>query len=199
MTAARLRQINPTWPTSRETAGGALTRPGAGALGFRWAAVVVGLVYAAVSVYWGLGGTALASTVGGAIEHQVRSGSMTGRLLIWTAVGVKLAAALLPVPAGWCRWPSARRWARRLSWMAAVILIVYGLVQTAAGLLLQAGVIHASATADHQALAWHAYLWDPWFLIWGLLIAAALRSGHNPRGRRSAVARRSGAGAGRSV
>jgi hypothetical protein len=34
------------------------------------------------------------------------------------------------------------------------------------GLLVQADVIHASVTADHRALAWHAYLWDPWFLIW---------------------------------
>ena len=52
-----------------------------------------------------------------------------------------------------------------LAWAEAAILIVYGLVQTAAGLLVQADVIHASATADHRALAWHAYLWDPWFLI----------------------------------
>ena len=199
MIATRPRQINTNRPTSRETAGDASTRPGAGALGFRWAAVVVGLLYGAVSVYWGLGGTALANTVGGAIEHQVRSGSTTGLSLIWTAVGVKLAAALLPVPATWLRSSSVRRWARRLSWIAAVILTVYGLVQTAAGLLVQAGVIHASATADHRALAWHAYLWDPWFLIWGLLIAAALRSGQNRRSRRTAVARRSGPGAGRSV
>ena len=61
-----------------------------------------------------------------------------------------------------------------LAWAEAAILIVYGLVQTAAGLLVQADVIHMSATADHRALAWHAYLWDPWFLIWGLLVAAAL-------------------------
>ena len=64
-----------------------------------------------------------------------------------------------------------------LAWAEAAILIVYGLVQTAAGLLVQADVIHASATADHRALAWHAYLWDPWFLVWGLLVAAALLRG----------------------
>jgi len=28
--------------------------------------------------------------------------------------------------------------------------------------------------ADHRALAWHAYLWDPWFLVWGVLVTAAL-------------------------
>jgi hypothetical protein len=40
---------------------------------------------------------------------------------------------------------------------------------------VQAHLIHASATADHRALAWHAYLWDPRFLIWGLLVVGALR------------------------
>jgi hypothetical protein len=36
-------------------------------------------------------------------------------------------------------------------------------------------VVAVWATADHRALAWHAYLWDPWFLIWGLLVVGALR------------------------
>ena len=33
----------------------------------------------------------------------------------------------------------------------------------------KAGAITADPSADYRALAWHAYLWDPWFLIWGLL------------------------------
>ena len=45
------------------------------------------------------------------------------------------------------------------------------------GLLVQAGVIGRSAHPDNRALEWHAYLWDPWFLIWGLLsVTALLRS-----------------------
>ena len=47
----------------------------------------------------------------------------------------------------------------------AVVFTTYGFALTAVGLLVQAHVIHASATADRRALAWHAYLWDPWFLI----------------------------------
>lgn len=36
-------------------------------------ALVVGLLYAAISVYWGLGGTWLLNTIGGALEKQGRA------------------------------------------------------------------------------------------------------------------------------
>lgn len=54
------------------------------------------------------------------------------------------------------------------------MLTVYGLVLTAGGLLVQANVVAASRHADHRALAWHAFLWDPWFLTWGVLVTIAM-------------------------
>jgi hypothetical protein len=55
-------------------------------------------------------------------------------------------------------------------------------VLTAIGLVIQLDLVHPSPTADHTALRWHAYLWDPWFLVWGLLLATALaRSRSQPR------------------
>jgi len=53
----------------------------------------------------------------------------------------------------------------RLAWFEAAVLVIYGLVPTTVGLMVQLGIIAASASADHRALAWHAYLWDPWFLV----------------------------------
>jgi hypothetical protein len=61
-----------------------------------------------------------------------------------------------------------------LTWVEAAILVSYGLVLTASGLLVQVGVIKAAAHADRLALKWHAYLWDPWFLIWGIFVFLAL-------------------------
>jgi hypothetical protein len=54
------------------------------------------------------------------------------------------------------------------------MLTIYGLALTVAGLLMQPGVIAAAASADHRALAWHVYPWDPWFLLSGVLVTAAL-------------------------
>jgi hypothetical protein len=155
-----------------------------------WVAAVLGLVvglpYAAISAYWAIGGTALLDTVGGVFEQAGRSGGTAVRIGLWAVVLVKIAAGALPVLAlsrilgsGWHRLV----WV--LTWVDAVILTLYGLVLTIAGLLIQADVVHTRADADHLALRWHAYLWDPWFLLWGLLAGAALLFGR-PRRRLTA-------------
>jgi len=90
---------------------------------------------------------------------------------------LKLAAAILGLVAvlrpRWVR-PRHRQVARRAAWAGALILVLYGGVLTVVGVLVQSDLVHASANADHKALRWHAYLWDPWFLLWGVLLAAAL-------------------------
>jgi hypothetical protein len=150
-------------------------------------ACVVGLAYAAVSVYWAAGGTWLLSTVGAGLGKPGQADGTLIVVAVWAAAVLKLAAAILPLTA--TGRPSGQAAAvrrsrlRLLAWAEAVILTGYGLVLTAAGLLVQTGLVASAAGADHQALAWHAYLWDPWFLLWGVLVAAALvRSGH-PRWR----------------
>jgi hypothetical protein len=142
------------------------------------AAFALGLLYAAVSVYWALGGTWLLATVGGALQRQGRTAILV--LAVWAAVVIKMVAAVLPLMA--LRRVTSSGWNRAVSllaWIEAGILTVYGLVLTVVGMLVQAGITHQSAGADHRALAWHAYLWDPWFLIWGLLVAGALRRGRH--------------------
>ena len=129
-----------------------------------WAAaalgLVVGLAYAAVSAYWAAGGTGLLDTVGVAFGSVGHPAGAAVRIGLWTVVVVKIAAA------------------------EAVVLTSYGLVLTIPGLLIQAGVLHPGHGADRRALEWHAYLWDPWFLLWGLLAGAALLCGQSRGPRR---------------
>jgi len=144
------------------------------------AGLVVGLAYAAISVYWAVGGTWLLDTVGISLSQPGQSGRTAALLAVWGAAVVKAIAAALPVLAvlsGGASLRTADRGRRRLvrvlAWVEAAILVVYGLILTATGLLVQAGLIRASANANHLALKWHAYLWDPWFLVWGILVAVA--------------------------
>jgi hypothetical protein len=53
---------------------------------------------------------------------------------------------------------------RILGWIAATVLVLYGGVLTLTGLLTEAGAFQRTPDADLRALAWHAFLWDPWFL-----------------------------------
>jgi hypothetical protein len=132
------------------------------------------LLYACVNAYWGAGGTRLLDTVGGSLARLGHAHDTTLIVAIWGTVALKVAAALLPLLALRNAADGPRRIARLLAWVAAAILTVYGAVLMTVGLLVQADVIRSPASADRRALMWHAYLWDPWFLLWGLLIATAL-------------------------
>ena len=142
------------------------------------AGLVVGLAYAAISVYWAVGGRWLLNTVGISLSRPGQAGHLAALLAVWGAAGVKAVAAVLPLLAigVWPRTANGglRRLARVLIWVEAAILVSYGVVLTASGLLVQAGVIKVAAHADRLALKWHAYLWDPWFLIWGIFVFLAL-------------------------
>jgi hypothetical protein len=139
------------------------------------------LVSAAISTYWAAGGTGLLDTIGGSIEHWGREGGAGVRLALAAVVVLKLAAVWLPLRA--VRKP-LQPTVRRLAWLQAAILTVYGGVQTVTGLAVQARLLNVGADADWKALDWHVYLWDPWFLIVGLLVWAAL---HRTRARRDGI------------
>ena len=148
------------------------------------AAFVVGMLFAAVSVYWALGGMWLLATVDRSIEEQARAGNKGLILAAWAAAILKVSAAVLPLLA--LRRFSRPVWNRSawlLAWLSAAILSFYGLVQTAVSQAVLVGFIDMSSAADHRALAWHTYLWDPWFLIWGLLVTAALLRSRHHRGQ----------------
>jgi Protein of unknown function (DUF3995) len=152
------------------------------------------VLYAGVSAYWGLGGTALLDTVGGAFERAGRTGSVGVTAVVWVTVLLKLLAATLGVVVVIGRPPLAvaqRRLAQRMAWAAALILIAYGGVLSITGWLVQLDVISPAADADHRALRWHAYLWDPWFLVWGVLLAIGLACSRQTRSNSSTEARNS--------
>ena len=153
-----------------------------------WSACGLGLGSAAVSAYWALGGTALLDTIGGQLEEWGRDRSAVVVALLAAVAVVKAGVAVAAVVAtGVVRAPrwAAGRVPRALSWAAALVLIAYGGVLTAAGLLVEVGVIEPGRDADRHALAWHTWLWDPWFLLWGVAFAMALVGSRRSRADRA--------------
>ncbi len=135
-------------------------------------ACLVGLAYAGISAYWASGGTWLLATVGGSLAR--RGGHGAGVVAaVWAAVVLKAVGALVPLVV--VRRVLEAGWARRalvVAWVEAGLLVVYGFTWSATEILVE--VAGSPPASKRRAYAWHAYLWDPWFLLWGLLIAAAL-------------------------
>jgi hypothetical protein len=142
----------------------------------RWAAygaAAAAFGYAVVSLYWAVGGTAGLSTVGGIAEQMARSGGVAAAALIAVIVLLKTLGGLLALALA-MKWgqrvPGRALWLLALAWSA--LLILYGAAEVTGEALAETGAIRPGA-ADWTALRWHLALWDPWFLVWGLLLAAA--------------------------
>jgi Protein of unknown function (DUF3995) len=148
-----------------------------------YAAAVLALAYAAVSAYWTAGGTALLDTVGGALERTAGTGGAAAVLLGAVTVLLKLAGAVLALalvrPFG-TRLPAMLL--ERTALAAGAVLALYGAAQVVLGGLALTGLL--GEPADPRALRWHVLLWDPWFLVWGLLLLLAVRRRRRPVGGR---------------
>ena len=139
-----------------------------------FAAATVAAVFALVSLYWAAGGMAGMGTLGGEIERLGRARDPELVAATWVAAVLKALGALLALA---LVRPWGRRLPRRLllvtAWAGAVVLTVYGVLQTAAVALIYFGVSDDTQELSRGALRWRMLLWEPWFLVWGLLLGLA--------------------------
>jgi hypothetical protein len=139
-----------------------------------YGAAVLAFGYAAVSLYWSVGGKALLSTVGGYAEQAAQHGGGAAVVLGLATVALKAVGGLLALALvrPWGR-VLHRLWLLIVSAAVSALLVVYGALNVLAGLLVLSGVYHPSGPVDRTALRWHAGVWDLWFLVWGILLAVA--------------------------
>jgi hypothetical protein len=139
-------------------------------------AASVGLAHAAFSLYWALGGRWLLPTVGQwAVEYAREEPLAAGLLLVFIAA-VKCAVAILPLVASRRPLPGQTVW-RGLAWLAAIVLTGYGALNSVVAWLVLGSVLEPEGGFDRQAMIGHAYLWDPLFLVWGVLLGTGLLVG----------------------
>lgn len=144
----------------------------------RWAGYAAALwagVFAAISLYWALGGTVGIDTVGGQIAELARSGDSSGVALAWAATLLKIAGVVYALA---LVQPWGRVFPRRLmlvaGWAGVALLVAYGLLNVGGGLLVATGLFDAPADVDRYALYWHLALWEPYFVVWGVLLGIAV-------------------------
>lgn len=139
-----------------------------------YAACVVAALYALVSFYWALGGTAGIDTLGGSLEELARDGDPVVRWLAGAAGVLKVAGAglALALVRPWGR-VVPRRLLLVAAWAGCVVLVLYGGLYVVGGALVLAGAVEVSGPLDRTALWWHVLVWDLWFLVWGVLLGLA--------------------------
>ncbi len=131
------------------------------------------LSFAALHVYWALGGSIGLAASAGADLAQLRPG--------WFVVGgLWGVAALLLLSAAFCAglghgWPrgSLRRVAVVVAWLAGAALLARGILVE---LVLATGIGGVSSSVGPLETRWSLVLWNPWLSLGGL---AFLPTGHH--------------------
>ena len=135
-------------------------------------ACAIGLLHAAFSLYWALGGRWLLNTVGKGPEETLNKTAIGAAGALLLIALFKALAAVIPMLNAQGQLPWPRLW-RGISWVGSVFLVLYGGVNTLVALGVLLGVI-PSPGYDRAAMLGHAFLWDPLFLLWGAALVAHL-------------------------
>lgn len=179
--------MTPATASSEATTVGGSARPGrwAGRAAFAWA-----VIFALMSLYWAAGGRVGGATLGVEIDRLAHERDASFVAGLWAAFALKAAAAVLALAL-------VQPWGRRLPRRLVLVLGTatgIGITLYAAANLVQHALMASAAigTPDAlgtQALRWHLALWDPFWLVGGLLfllatIWAARRRPHAVNGAR---------------
>lgn len=132
------------------------------------------MAFAAISFYWGSGGTLGVDTVWGSLAMSPAQHAML-IVAVWVTAFLKVFGAMLAL-ALVTKW-GTRLPPRPLAFLglaAAALLTLYGGVNVFAEALTAAGVVKPAQPVDWKPLLWHLYVWDMSFLIWGILFGLAV-------------------------
>jgi hypothetical protein len=132
----------------------------------------LGLGYVALNLYWAAGGDRWLAEYG---SHLIgRSDGDAFRVSSLVLAALLLAEVLLVIRAVTMPFDApARPAVRWLAWVGAGLIALYGMALTAIGLYIQLDV-GGVRTDEPRLYRWHAFLWDPWFLLLGVVLVAAL-------------------------
>ncbi len=144
-----------------------------------YAACAWSFAFAALSFYWAAGGTAGVETLGHALKEAALASRPDPHLvpLLWATGAVKVLGAL-------CALALVRPWGQALprrlllipAWLAGAGMVAYGGIPLVVNGLMLAGLLVIPGSVDWTAIRWHVVLWDPWWLLGGVLFVVAARS-----------------------
>jgi Protein of unknown function (DUF3995) len=139
-----------------------------------YAAAAWALVFAAMSFYWAAGGTVGLETLGVELEREARARDPDTIALVWATGGLKVVGGVLALAlAGHWRTLLPQRLVEWAGWAVGILLTIYALANFVQHALMETGAIDTPASLGSTAVGWHLALWDPFWLLGGILFTAA--------------------------
>jgi hypothetical protein len=130
------------------------------------------LLFGLLSLYWASGGEVGLGTLARSIQDAARDGDDAMRLTTIVTGLLKIAAGLLALltlrPLGGRR---LRTVLLSLLWGVAFIYILYGAFGFIEKLLMATGALAVPDGLGDDAVIWYLLLWEPWWLLGGILFA----------------------------
>lgn len=137
-----------------------------------WAAACWGLLFGLLSFYWALGGQWLLRTLSPRILALAQDPSFLFVVALTGALKVAAGVVALSLLQPWGeRFPRRLRLGTTL--LIGFLLTLYALVNLGAAALVALGVFGDVRRLQPPAARWHIFLWEPLFLLGGLLFIGA--------------------------
>lgn len=143
----------------------------------RWAgyaACAWAFAFAALSFYWAAGGTAGTDTVSPGVKELALARVPWFVAVLWITAALKLVAGLLALALvrSWGRF--IPRWLLLASaWGTGALLGLYGGLGLVRSVPVLLGVASVPEPVDWTVLRWYVFLWQPYWLIGGILFVTA--------------------------
>jgi hypothetical protein len=142
-----------------------------------YAAAAWAFLFAAASFYWAAGGELALDTLAVEIERDALARDSDAVTITWVTGALKVVAGLVALA---LVRPWGARIPRRLLLVATAAagagFALYGAAGLVEKILMEAGAIDVSASFGSDRVIWYLLLWDPYWLLGGILfLLAAVR------------------------
>jgi hypothetical protein len=145
-----------------------------------YAACAWSVLFAAISFYWASGGDAGVGALAQSIQELARKRDALFVAEVWATGALKLLAGVMALAL-------VRPWGgivpgrllRIAVWAIGAILVLYGGSNLIQNVLIEAGVMGVPASMGAQAVRWYLFLWEPYWVLGGLLFLGAAWSTRN--------------------
>lgn len=128
-------------------------------------------LFAAMSIYWALGGTAGINTIS---LGQELAGEPWFITILWLTSILKICGGVLALALvqSWGQ-QLPRRLVLIVAWGVSVLLVLHGSDFMIQGALTEGGFIGLPAPAAWTTTHWQTFIWGPWWLLGGAAFCVA--------------------------